>query len=59
MLWVVLTKTLRGNLLRINIFNIFQTFWGMGGTGNSDRQGVVQIGKPIEIKGLSDDVDRW
>ena len=22
----------------------------MGGTGNFDRQGVVQIGKPIEIK---------
>ena len=43
-------KTLRGNLLRIKIFIIFQTFWGMGGTGNFDRQGVVQIGKPIGIK---------
>ena len=50
LLWVVLMKTLHGNLLRIKIFNIFQTFWGMGGTGNFDRQEVVQIGKPIGIK---------
>jgi len=40
------------NLLRIKIFCIFSKPLGDGGYWNFDRQGVVQIRKPIEIKEL-------